>query len=62
MLRTIAGIFPIRALANGLEYAFDPRHHGAGLNGSSVSTLAIWTAIGAWLMYRFLRAPLGDVA
>ena len=62
MLRTIAGIFPIRALADGLQYAFDPRHHGAGLNGSSVSTLAIWTAIGAWLMYRFLRAPLGDVA
>ena len=33
VLRTIAGIFPIKALASGLQYVFDPRYHGAGLNG-----------------------------
>ncbi len=31
-LQTIAGIFPIKALAAGLQYVFDPRHHGAGFD------------------------------
>ncbi|MBV9941841.1 MAG: ABC transporter permease [Solirubrobacterales bacterium] len=57
----IAKIFPIRALADGLEYAFDPRTLGAGLNGQDIQTLAIWTAIGIFLMVRFLRRPQGEV-
>ena len=60
-LKTIAGIFPIKALASSLEYVFDPRYHGAGLNGTDLRVLAIWTVLGVWLMVRFLRKPMGDV-
>jgi ABC-2 type transport system permease protein len=62
VLKVIAGIFPIKALADGLQFAFDPRHHGTPISGSSLETLAIWTVVGAWLMYRFLRQPQGEVA
>jgi ABC-2 type transport system permease protein len=58
-LVAIAKIFPIRALADGLQYAFDPRTAGAGLNGGDLRTLVIWTAVGVWLMFRFLRRPEG---
>jgi ABC-2 type transport system permease protein len=61
-LKTIAGIFPIKALASSLQYVFDPRHHGAGLDGSDLKVLAIWTVVGVWLMVRFLRKPMGDAA
>jgi ABC-2 type transport system permease protein len=59
-LNTIAKIFPIRPLADGLQYAFDPRTTGAGFKGSDLLSLAIWTAIGLWLMIRFLRQPQGE--
>ena len=62
VLNTIAGIFPIKALAGGLQWVFDPRHHGAGFDPGSLRTLAIWTVIGLYLMMRFLRQPQGDVA
>ncbi len=61
-LQDVAKVFPIRALADGLQYAFDPRTHGAGLNGADVRTLAIWTAVGVWLMLRFLTKPQGAAA
>jgi ABC-2 type transport system permease protein len=61
-LKTIAGIFPIKALATSLQYVFDPRHHGAGLDGADLKVLAVWTVVGVWLMVRFLRTPMGDVA
>lgn len=57
----IAKIFPIRALADGLEYAFNPFTRGAGFNAQDVRTLAIWTGIGIFLMMRFLRRPQGEV-
>ncbi len=57
----IAKIFPIRALADGLQYAFDPRTAGAGLNGQDIRTLLIWTAVGIFMMLRFLRQPQGEV-
>ncbi|MBV8953431.1 MAG: ABC transporter permease [Solirubrobacterales bacterium] len=59
-LKTIAGIFPIRPLAEGLQYAFDPRTTGAGLRGRDLIALAIWSLIGISLMLRFLRAPAGE--
>jgi ABC-2 type transport system permease protein len=59
-LERIANFFPIRALADGLQYAFDPRTTGAGLKATDVRTLLIWTAVGIFLMTRFLRKPLGD--
>ncbi len=58
----IAKLFPIRALADGLQYAFNPNTVGAGFNGQDLRTLAIWTAIGVFLMLRFLRQPQGEVA
>ena len=61
-LKTIAGIFPIKALASSLQYVFDPRYHGAGLDGGDLKVLAVWTVVGVWLMVRFLRKPMGDVA
>ena len=61
VLKTIAALFPIKALASGLQYVFDPRHHGAAFDGSALRTLAIWTAIGIYLMVRFLRQPQGEV-
>jgi ABC-2 type transport system permease protein len=57
----IAKIFPIRALADGLEYAFNPFTHGAGFNGQDIRVLAIWMGVGIFLMLRFLRQPQGEV-
>jgi ABC-2 type transport system permease protein len=59
-LNTIAKIFPIRPLADGLQYAFDPRTTGAGFKGSDLLSLAIWTGIGVLLMIKFLRQPQGE--
>ncbi len=61
VLKDIASVFPIKALASGLQYVFDPRYHGAGISGSNLETLAIWTVIGVYLMIRFLRQPQGEV-
>lgn len=61
-LKDIAKAFPIRPLADGLQYAFNPHTTGAGLNGSDLRTLAIWTVVGIVLMLRFLRQPQGEVA
>jgi ABC-2 type transport system permease protein len=59
-LRSIASAFPIKPLASSLQYAFDPRHHGAAFDGGSLRTLLIWAVVGTFLMVRFLRRPLGD--
>ena len=56
----IANVFPIRPLADGLERAFNPYTTGAGLNAHDLRTLAIWAAVGIFLMLRFLRKPLGE--
>ena len=58
-LKDIAKVFPIRPLADGLQYVFDPRRTGAGLNGQDIRTLAIWTVVGIVLMLRFLRTAAG---
>jgi ABC-2 type transport system permease protein len=60
-LNDVANIFPIRPLADGLQYVFDPRTHGAGLKGADIRTLAIWSVVGIFLMLRFLRQPQGEV-
>ncbi len=62
VLKEIANVFPIKALASGLQYGFDPRQHGAGFSGSNLVTLLIWTGVGVFLMLRFLRQPQGEVA
>jgi ABC-2 type transport system permease protein len=61
-LQDIAKVFPIRALADSLQYAFDPRTTGAGLKAADLWTLAIWTVVGVAMMIRFLRRPQGEGA
>lgn len=56
----VAKVFPIRSLADGLQYAFNPHTAGPGFNGGDVRTLLIWTAVGVFMMLRFLRQPLGE--
>ncbi len=53
----IAKVFPIRALADGLQHAYNPFTAGAGFAGSDLLTLAIWLVVGVIGMIRFLRAP-----
>jgi ABC-2 type transport system permease protein len=60
VLKTIADIFPIRPLADGLQHVFDPRTTGAGLSSHDLRSLAIWTVVGVFLMLRFLRRPQGE--
>jgi ABC-2 type transport system permease protein len=60
-LNSIAKVFPVRALADGMQYAFDPRTTGAGFKGGDIQTLVIWIAVGVFLMLRFLRQPQGEV-
>jgi len=55
-LRHLADVFPIHALAAALQYAFDPRTHGAGFKGAELATLAIWFAVGIGMMVLFLRS------
>jgi ABC-type multidrug transport system permease subunit len=59
-LKTIAGIFPIRPLADSLEYAFNPHTAGPGFHGHDLLVLAIWTVVGVRLMVRFMRQPARD--
>ena len=54
-LNDVARVFPFRALADGLQVAFDPRTHGSGIVGRDLLVLAIWTAVGARIMLRFLH-------
>jgi ABC-2 type transport system permease protein len=60
-VRTIADIFPVKNLAVGFQYAFNPHRHGVGLDGHALLNLAIWTVIGVALMIGFLRQPQGDL-
>jgi ABC-2 type transport system permease protein len=59
-LRRIAQLFPVHALAEAFQYAFNPRTTGAGIKVADLRTLAIWLAVGVFLMIRFLRQPLGE--
>jgi ABC-2 type transport system permease protein len=61
-LQDVAKVFPIHSLANALQYAFNPHTAGVGVNGADLRTLAVWGAIGVWLMFRFLRSPDGGRA
>ena len=54
-LNDVAKVFPFRALADGLQVAFDPRTHGSGIVGHDLLVLAIWTLVGARIMLRFLQ-------
>jgi ABC-2 type transport system permease protein len=56
-LTDIAKIFPVRALAHGFQYAFNPFTRGSGFESSDLLTLAIWLVVGVVAMLAFLRKP-----
>jgi ABC-2 type transport system permease protein len=58
-LDSIANFFPIKPLAHGLQYAFNPHTAGPGWSATDLRALAIWTAVGVFAMVRYLRRPAG---
>jgi len=54
-LRVVGEIFPIRALADSFQYAFDPRTTGVGIKGGDLAIMGAWFALGVTLMFLFLR-------
>ena len=54
-LTSLASMFPIQHLANGLQYVFDPRTAAPGVNGGDLAVLAAWTVIGSVLALRLFK-------
>jgi len=54
-LTSVAKLFPMERLADGLQYAFDPRTPGLGFNGPDLLVLLAWTAAGSILAVRLFR-------
>lgn len=54
-LSTVAKIFPVRALAHGLQHAFHPATTGSGIVGIDLLVLAIWTLVGLRICQRWFR-------
>lgn len=54
-LRSVAKAFPMQRLADGLQYAFDPRTPGLGFNGADLWVLLAWTVGGSLLALRLFR-------
>lgn len=52
-LSHLAAVFPVKALADALQLAFDPRTHGPGIAGHDLLVLAVWAAIGMVLLRWF---------
>lgn len=52
-IRHLAGVFPVRALADALQMAYDPRTAGVGVAGHDLVVLALWAAVGVALLPRF---------
>lgn len=59
-LRHVAGIFPVRHLAQALRTAFNPATSGAGISGAHLLVLAAWGAGGLLVaLRRFSWVPKG---
>lgn len=54
-LTSVAQVFPMQQLADGLQYAFDPRTTGLGFNGTDLWGLLAWTVAGSILAVRLFR-------
>jgi ABC-2 type transport system permease protein len=54
-LASVARVFPMQQLADGLQYAFDPRTTGLGFNGTDLWSLLAWTVAGSALAVRLFR-------
>lgn len=53
-LTRVAEVFPIKALADALQFAYDPRTAGAGVAGHDLLVLGLWAVAGVVGM-RFFR-------
>lgn len=53
-LSHLAAVFPVKALADALQFAYDPRTSGTGVAGHDLIVLGLWAAAGITLM-RFFR-------
>jgi ABC-2 type transport system permease protein len=54
-LTVTAKIFPVRALAHGLQHAFHPATPGTGIVGADLMVLGIWTLVGLRVCQRWFR-------
>lgn len=54
-ITSVAEVFPMQRLADGLQYAFDPRTTGLGFNGGDLWGLLAWTVAGSLLAVRLFR-------
>jgi ABC-2 type transport system permease protein len=59
-LSHLAAVFPVKALADALQFAFDPRTSGAGVAGHDLIVLALWAAGGVAFMRFFRWEPQGS--
>jgi ABC-2 type transport system permease protein len=54
-LVAVAKVFPVGRLADGLQYAFDPRTRGPGFNGGDLLGLGAWAVAGGLGALRLFR-------
>jgi ABC-2 type transport system permease protein len=54
-LTTLAKVFPVRALAHGLQFAFDPATTGSGVVGDDLAVLGIWIVVALVVIARRFR-------
>jgi ABC-2 type transport system permease protein len=55
-VKDLAGVFPLKPLADGIATAFDPSTAGPGFAGHDLLVLGLWTLGGCALMARTLRS------
>ncbi len=54
-LDTLAAVFPVHALAHGLQHAFHPASAAPGFVGSDLAVLGLWTVGGLVASLRWFR-------
>lgn len=54
-LSAVADIFPVKALTDALQVAFDPHTQGAGITSIDLAVLAIWLVVGLRVARRSFR-------
>lgn len=59
-LAAIAGLFPVRMIADALQHAYDPAVSGPAFAPADLLWLAVWGLIGVRLAQRFLRSQAAD--
>lgn len=52
-LNHLAALFPLKPLADSMQFAYDPRTRGSGFAGRDLIVLGLWTLAGVGLMRYF---------